>query len=84
MALTRIVLWTNRRLEPVNGHWTSALAVARRWSRATDPKLKAKLALLIIRDATRGEVDPIELRKRALESYFMQSEKNEGALTRTH
>ena len=62
----------------------SALAVARRWSRATDPKLKAKLALLIIRDATRGEVDPIELRKRALESYFMQSEKNEGALTRTH
>ena len=52
----------------------SALEVARQWSRVTDPELKAKLALLIIRDATTGEVDPKELQRRALENYFLRSE----------
>jgi len=50
----------------------SALAVARQWYRETDPQLKAELALLIIRDATTGEVNPAELQRRALESYFLR------------
>lgn len=52
----------------------SALVVARQWSRETDPQLKAKLALLIIRDATTGEIDPTELQRRALENYFLRSQ----------
>jgi hypothetical protein len=42
------------------------------WYRETDPQLKAELALLIIRDATTGEVNPAELQRRALESYFLR------------
>jgi hypothetical protein len=52
----------------------SAFAVARQWYRETDPQLKAKLALQIIRDATTGEVNPAELQRRALEGYFLQRE----------
>lgn len=51
-----------------------ALVVARQLSRE-DPGLKAKLALLIIRDATSGNVDPTELQRRALENYFLRLEK---------
>ena len=52
----------------------SALVVARQWSRETDPQLKAKLALLIIKAATTGEVNPTELQRRALENYFLRKE----------
>jgi len=52
----------------------SAFAVARQWYRETDPQLKAKLALQIIRDATTGEMNPAELQRRALEGYFLQRE----------
>jgi hypothetical protein len=52
----------------------SALVVARQWSRETDPQLKAKLALLIIKAATDGEVNPAELQRRALENYFLRKE----------
>jgi hypothetical protein len=52
----------------------SALAVARQWYHEADPQLKAELALLIIRDATTGEVNPAELQRRALERYFVQRE----------
>jgi len=50
----------------------AALATAQQWSRETDPQLKAKLALLIMRDASTGEADPAVLRKRALEGYFLR------------
>ena len=49
-----------------------ALAVARQWYAETDPQLKAELALLIFRDATAGEVNPAELQRRALKSYFLR------------
>jgi hypothetical protein len=48
----------------------SALATVQSWSDRTDPQLKAKLALLVMRHAETGESDPALLRKRALESYF--------------
>jgi hypothetical protein len=54
-----------------------ALAVAGQWYRETDPHLKAELALLIIRDATTGEVNPAKLQKRALESYFLRRENKQ-------
>ena len=57
--------------------------MARQWIRETDPQLKAKLALLIIRDATTGEVNPAELQRRALENYFLRSEEKAAALTFT-
>lgn len=50
----------------------AALAAAQQWSPETDPQIKAKLALLIIRDASTGEADPAVLRKRALEGYFLR------------
>lgn len=50
----------------------AALATAQQWSRERDPQLKAKLALLIMRDASAGQADPVVLRKRALERYFLQ------------
>jgi len=55
----------------------SALAVARLWYAETDPQLKAELALLIIRNATAGEVNPAELQRRALESYFLRKENKQ-------
>ena len=53
----------------------SALSTAQQWSRygGVDPQLKAKLALLIIRYATKGETDPVMLRKQALTTYFLES-----------
>ena len=53
----------------------SALVAARQWTRETDPQLKAKLALLIIRDATTGEANPTVLQRRALENYFLEGRK---------
>jgi hypothetical protein len=58
----------------------AALVVARQWSRETDQELKAKLALLIIREATSGKSDPTDLQRLALENYFLRSEKQEGPL----
>jgi hypothetical protein len=52
----------------------SAFALAQQWYGETDPQLKAKLALQIIRDATTGEMSPAELQRRALEGYFLQRE----------
>jgi hypothetical protein len=52
------------------------LATVRQWSRQADdadPQLRARLALLIIRQAARGETDPLTLRRRALETYFLES-----------
>jgi hypothetical protein len=51
----------------------SALATAQSWFEGTDPQLKAKLALLVMKHAESGETDPASLRKRALESYFRGS-----------
>ena len=52
----------------------AALAIAEQWGHNSELELKARLALLILRDATAGEVDPAKLRKHALENYFGQSE----------
>jgi len=53
---------------------TSAFATAQSWSEQSDPQLKAKLAMLVMKHAESGETDPASLRKRALESYFRGSE----------
>jgi len=50
----------------------SAFTTVESWSERTDPQLKAKLALLVMRHAENGETDPASLRKRALESYFRE------------
>jgi len=60
---------------------SSALAAVQQWRSANgtfDPKLKAKLALLIIRQAARGETNPVILRKRALATYFLESACDQG------
>ena len=54
----------------------SALATVQQWSRRAgepDSQLKAKLALLILRLAAKGETNPVALRKRALATYFLES-----------
>lgn len=55
---------------------SSALATVQQWSSPggeADPQAKAKLALLIIRHAAKGETNPVTLRKRALANYFLES-----------
>jgi hypothetical protein len=58
----------------------SALSTVQQWSRsdAFDPQLKAKLALLIIRHAAKGETDPMMLRKQALTTHFLESAGEES------
>jgi hypothetical protein len=58
----------------------AALATVQQWRPAgdVDPHLKARLALLIIRHAAKGEADAATLRKRALANYFLESACEEG------
>ena len=53
----------------------AALATVQQWRPGgeVDPHLKAKLALLIIKHAAKGETSPAILRKRALANYFLES-----------
>ena len=53
----------------------AALATVQQWRPGgeVDPHLKAKLALLIIKHAAKGETSPAILRKRALTNYFLES-----------
>ena len=53
----------------------AALATVQQWRPGgeVDPHLKAKLALLIIQHAAKGETSPAILRKRALANYFLES-----------
>jgi hypothetical protein len=53
----------------------SALATIRHWCRndyEKNEELKSTLAKFIVLHAANGETDPQLLRKRALESYFLQ------------
>ena len=52
----------------------SALAEAQKWGHDSELELKAKLVLLILRDAMAGEADAANLQRHALENYFGQSE----------
>jgi hypothetical protein len=51
----------------------AAVATVRQWGSRADPKLKAKLALLIIKDAENGETNSARLRTRALATYFLDA-----------
>ena len=60
----------------------AALATVQQWRPGgeVDPHLKAKLALLIIKHAAKGETSPAILRKRALANYFLKSACEESDL----
>jgi hypothetical protein len=51
----------------------SALAMAQSWPERGDPRLKAKLALLVLKHAESGETNAELLRDQALESYFSET-----------
>jgi hypothetical protein len=58
---------------------SSAIATVQHWNSPGDPQLKAKLALLVIRHAEKGESDPMRLRTRALATYFLESSSKDSA-----